>query len=262
MDKGVRARCRASCALAASAWSHASCGTTTGDGGRSNLSTVVEWLTETGSSPGCILTKAEVCHCARVFASSSSGLESDMTAMRPNSSSSHEQHPVSDELCCAPMRSWSQCHCQSDQCHWPVASGTGLTVSGQSSPTFFEVDFSWSLGVLYTGTEIAQLSAKHRAAAAAVQLPLLTCLKHAWCTSRCCTSTLVPRRCHFLGTACLPTTNQSLTAGTAQIGITNGNTVDGRDHAGATATSFRSGITTVTGQSLGGECAGHNCHMR
>ena len=100
MDKGVRARCRASCALAVSAWSHASCGTTTGDGGRSNLSTVVEWLTDTGSSPGCILTKAEVCHCARVFASSSSGLESDMTAMRPNSRSSHEQHAVSGLKLC------------------------------------------------------------------------------------------------------------------------------------------------------------------
>ena len=138
-----------------------------------------------------------------------------------------------------------------------------IPVPGQHwSLPFFGVDFFWSLGVPYTGTEIAQQpSSKHRATAA-VRLPLLTCLKHAWCTSRCCTSTLVPRRCHFLGTACLPTTKQPLMVRTAQIGITNGNTVDGRDHAGATATSFRSGITTVTGQSLGGDCAGHSCHMR
>ena len=72
--------------------------------------------------------------------------------------------------------------------------------------------------------------------------------------------------CHagviFLALLALPTTKQPLMVRTAQIGITNGNTVDGRDHAGATATSFRSGITTVTGQSLGGDCAGHNCHMR
>ena len=45
--------------------------------------------------------------------------------------------------------------------------------------------------------------------------------------------------------------------GAAEIGITNGNTVDGRDHAGHTATSFRGGEhVDAEGNTLGGGCAG------
>ena len=43
-----------------------------------------------------------------------------------------------------------------------------------------------------------------------------------------------------------------------QIGITNGNTPDGRDHAGATSTSFRdSSSVDAAGNATGGDCAGH-----
>ena len=41
-----------------------------------------------------------------------------------------------------------------------------------------------------------------------------------------------------------------------QIGITNGNTPDGRDHAGATSTSFRSNNLDAAGNAIGGDCAG------
>jgi hypothetical protein len=41
-----------------------------------------------------------------------------------------------------------------------------------------------------------------------------------------------------------------------QIGITNGNTPDGRDHAGASSTSFRSDARDAAGNAIGGDCAG------
>jgi hypothetical protein len=44
--------------------------------------------------------------------------------------------------------------------------------------------------------------------------------------------------------------------GATQIGITNGNTPDGRDHAGATSTSFRSNNMDAAGNAIGGDCAG------
>jgi len=44
--------------------------------------------------------------------------------------------------------------------------------------------------------------------------------------------------------------------GATQIGITNGNTPDGRDHAGATSTSFRDQKFDAAGNSIGGDCAG------
>jgi len=54
--------------------------------------------------------------------------------------------------------------------------------------------------------------------------------------------------------------------GATQIGITNGNTPDGRDHAGATSTSFRSDARDAAGNSTGGDCAGKagggSCVMR
>jgi len=54
--------------------------------------------------------------------------------------------------------------------------------------------------------------------------------------------------------------------GATQIGITNGNTPDGRDHAGASATSFRSEHRDAAGNAIGGDCAGKqtggSCSMR
>ena len=44
--------------------------------------------------------------------------------------------------------------------------------------------------------------------------------------------------------------------GATQIGITNGNTPDGRDHAGASSTSFRSETRDAAVNAIGGECAG------
>ena len=49
---------------------------------------------------------------------------------------------------------------------------------------------------------------------------------------------------------------QRLPCRSEQIGITNGNTPDGRDHAGATSTSFRDQKFDAAGNSIGGDCAG------